>query len=57
MVILKVVLEDDEEVFSTIDDEDELNVAHELFIQRLSDYDEDDDEDEEDEEDEEDMDL
>ena len=37
IVILKVEIEDEQEVFSTIDDENELNKVYEVFIQRLSD--------------------
>ena len=36
LVILKVVAEDGEEAFATIDDEDELNAAYALFVERLS---------------------
>ena len=36
LVILKVVTEDGEEAFATIDDEDELNTAYETFVLRLS---------------------
>ena len=47
LVILKVSILDDEEVFTTIDDENELNMAYELFVERLSDDDDDDEGDEE----------
>ena len=36
LVILKVVQEDGEEVFVTVDDDDELTEAYEMFIERLS---------------------
>ena len=36
LVILKVITQDDEQVFSTVDDEDELNTAYTLFVERLS---------------------
>ena len=42
LIILKVVAQDDEDVFTTIDDESELNAVYELFIDRLSSDDEDD---------------
>ena len=37
MVILKVASDGDEEMLVTIDDESEINAAHEHFIERLSD--------------------
>ena len=40
LVILKVIAQDDEDIFATVDDEEELNAAYELFIERLSDDDE-----------------
>ncbi|MDR0491106.1 MAG: DUF1292 domain-containing protein [Oscillospiraceae bacterium] len=36
MIILRVIVEDNEEIFITIDDESELNTVHEHFLQRLS---------------------
>ena len=45
LIILRVVVQDDEEVFATVDDEDELKAAYELFIERLSEDDEDEDDD------------
>ena len=36
LVILKVVIEDDEEIFATVDDEKELDAAYAHFIERLS---------------------
>ena len=36
LIILKVITKDDEETFSTVDDEDELNVAYAMFVERLS---------------------
>ena len=35
MVILKVVVENDEEVFTTVDDENELMAVYETFIERI----------------------
>jgi len=43
LVILKMTRSGDEDVLGTIDDDDELRMAHELFIERLSDDDSDDD--------------
>ena len=40
LVILKVITQDDEEIFSTVDDEDELNNAYTMFVERLSEDDE-----------------
>ena len=40
LVILKRVVRGEEEHLATIDDEDELEAAHELFIERLSDEEE-----------------
>jgi len=37
VVILRVDVERDEEILVTIDDENELNMAYEYFIERLSD--------------------
>ena len=37
LVILKVIVEDNEEILTTIDDEDVLNAVYEHFIDRLSD--------------------
>ena len=37
MVILKVIVENDEEVFVTVDDESELEAVYEAFIERLLD--------------------
>ena len=37
LVILKVITEDDEELLATVDDEEELKAAFDLFVQRLSD--------------------
>ncbi|MCL2125393.1 MAG: DUF1292 domain-containing protein [Oscillospiraceae bacterium] len=45
LVILKVVAQDGEDVFATVDDEVELQAAYDLFTQRLSDDDDFDDED------------
>ena len=36
LVILKVVHEDGDEVFVTVDDDDELTRVYELFIERLT---------------------
>ena len=36
LVILKVVTQDNEEIFTTIDDDNELNAAYALFVERLS---------------------
>ena len=41
LIILKVVTEDGEEVFTSVDDEEELNTAYELFVERLSEDEED----------------
>ena len=41
LVILKVVVENDEEILVSVDDDEELRSAFELFIQRLSDEEED----------------
>ena len=41
LVILKVITQDDEEIFATVDDEDELKTAYSLFVERLSDDDSD----------------
>jgi len=38
MIILKVIYEDNEEVLSSIDDEDILKAVYEVFIDRLGDY-------------------
>ena len=35
MVILKVVVENNEEVFTTVDDDAELEAVYEVFIERL----------------------
>ena len=35
IVILKVAVEGDEEVFISVDDEDELNRAYDFFMERL----------------------
>ena len=40
LVILKVITEDGEEVFTTVDDEDELDTVYALFVERLSDEEE-----------------
>jgi len=37
VVILKVIVEDNEEILTTVDDEDVLNAVYEHFIERLSD--------------------
>ena len=37
MIILKVLEEEAEEFLISVDDEDELNAVHELFLARLSD--------------------
>jgi len=37
LIILKVIIEDNEEILATVDDENELNVVYERFIERLSD--------------------
>ena len=37
LVILQVIVEDNEEVLATIDDESVLNTVYECFIERLSD--------------------
>lgn len=39
MVILKVIVENNEEVFATVDDEDELEAVYDVFIERLFDDD------------------
>ena len=36
LVILKVIVEDGEEVLATVDDEDILNTIYERFIERLA---------------------
>jgi len=36
LIILKVIEEDGEDSFSTVDDEDELNTAYTVFVERLS---------------------
>ena len=41
LIILKVVAQENEDVFSTVDDEDELNAAYSLFVERLSDEEDD----------------
>ena len=35
IVIMKIVYEDGEEIFSTLDDDDEANRIYELFMERL----------------------
>jgi len=40
LIILKVVERENEDIFSTVDDEDELNAAYSMFIERLSDEEE-----------------
>jgi len=40
LVILKVIVEDNEEILVTIDDEDVLNAVYANFIKRLSDAEE-----------------
>ena len=40
LIILKVITQDDDEIFSTVDDDDELNTAYTLFVERLSEDDE-----------------
>jgi len=37
LIILKVIIEDGEEVLTTIDDDEELAIVYEHFIERLSD--------------------
>ena len=37
IIILKVIVEDGEEVFSTVDDEAELDVLFDVFVERLMD--------------------
>ena len=37
IVILKVIVEDDEEILTTVDDEDVLNAVNAHFIEQLSD--------------------
>ena len=39
LVILKVIIEGEEEVFATIDDEAELDAAYACFVERLSEND------------------
>ena len=39
LIILKVVTEDEEEVFASIDDEDELKEIFDIFVDRLSEED------------------
>lgn len=41
LVILKVITENGEEIFTTIADDGELNAAYALFVERLSDEEED----------------
>ena len=41
LIILKLINQNDEEIFATVDDEDELQAAYELFVERLSDDEED----------------
>ena len=41
LVILKVIVEDNEEILTTVDDENVLSCVYEHFIERLSDDDED----------------
>ena len=41
LVILKMITQDSEEIFTTIDDDDELKSLYDIFIQRLSDDDSD----------------
>ena len=41
MVVLKVVVEDGEEVFSTVDDDKELETVFETFMERLMEDEED----------------
>ena len=40
LVILKVITQNNEEVFSTVDDDDELNMVYTMFVERLSEEDE-----------------
>jgi len=35
LIILKVITEDDEEMFVTIDDDDEMQTAFDVFVKRL----------------------
>ena len=42
LIILKVVTENDEEVFISVDDETELNAAYDFFVQKLFDDEKDD---------------
>ena len=37
LVILKVVVEDNEEIFATVDDESELETVFDVFVERLFD--------------------
>ena len=37
LIILRVIMQDDEEVLATLDDDDELGMVYECFIERLSD--------------------
>ena len=43
MIILKVIVEDNEEVFISVDDEKELEMVYDIFIERLISDEEDDD--------------
>ena len=36
LILLKVVMQEDEEIFSTIDDEEELNAVYAFFVERFS---------------------
>ena len=40
LIILKVITQDNEEVFATVNDDGELNAAYSVFVERLSDEDE-----------------
>ena len=41
LVILKTIVENGEEILSTLDSDEELNAAYDLFMERLQDMDED----------------
>jgi len=37
LIVLRVIVQDDEEVLATLDDDDELAMVYKCFIERLSD--------------------
>ena len=37
IIILKVIVENNEEIFTTVDDEKELDTVYNIFLERLSD--------------------